>query len=94
MIEALIIVGAAGPWIAAYLGARGDRQRLEHTNGVYLQLLADEKLRVESLTRLLMSREAPAEYAAYIAPQSLAEEFPEDALWDDSGLYYTTGSEV
>lgn len=93
MIEALIIVGAAGPWVAAYVGARVYSKRLEHTNGVYLQLLADEKLRVESLTRLLMAKAAPVEYSAYVEPHSNVEPFPENAIWDESGLYFAVPEE-
>lgn len=61
--------------------AKREIQRLE-------ALLAEERARVEKLVTLLMSREAPQEFAAYIEPHSLAEEFPADAVWSEDGLFY------
>jgi hypothetical protein len=44
--------------------------------------------RVERLLSLLMAKSAPVEFGAYIAPAPSVPAFPEDALWDESGLYY------
>lgn len=55
--------------------------------------LAAERGRVGALTTLLMSREAPAEYATYVEPAAPPASFPENAIWADSGLYYVVPGE-
>lgn len=89
MTEALFtLVGlaAAVPFAVAWWGERQLSRICERS-------LEGEREYSAKLQSLLMARTAPAEYAAYIEPQSLAEDFPEDAVWDESGLYYVAASD-
>lgn len=87
MIEVLApTLAATSAAIFVALAMRGERKRLELALDI-------ERAYAAKLQNLLMAREAPAEYAAYIEPQSLIEDFPEDAIWDESGLFYVSASE-
>lgn len=50
--------------------------------------LAEERRRVADLTRLLMAREAPQEFAAYLDPNPSVPAAPVNRVWSDDGLYY------
>lgn len=81
---AAALVAAASSIVAIWQRAHAGKSE----RALFLAALATERDRIDHLLGLLARRDAPAEEAWYMADQLPIPVFPENAEWDESGLYY------